>query len=59
MRKTKIIATMGPSCSDEAVFSEMCLKGINVVRLNFSHGTHEDYENKIAELEQEEILEEI
>ena len=48
MRKTKIIATMGPSCSDEAVFSEMCRKGVNVVRLNFSHGTHEDYEKKIA-----------
>ena len=48
MRKTKIIATMGPSCSDEAVFTKMCLSGVNVVRLNFSHGTHEDYENKIA-----------
>ena len=48
MRKTKIIATMGPACSDEAVFTEMCLKGINVVRLNFSHGTHEDYEKKIT-----------
>ncbi len=48
MRKTKIIATMGPSCSDEGVFTEMCLKGLNVVRLNFSHGTHEDYEKRIA-----------
>ncbi|MBQ8503012.1 MAG: pyruvate kinase [Clostridia bacterium] len=48
MRKTKIIATMGPACSDEKVFTEMCKKGLNVVRLNFSHGTHEDYEKKIA-----------
>ena len=48
MKKTKIIATMGPTCSDEATLTEMFLKGVNVIRLNFSHGTHEDYRNKIA-----------
>ncbi len=47
MRKTKIIATMGPACSDEKIFTEMCLKGLNVVRFNFSHGSHEDYEKKM------------
>lgn len=47
MRKTKIIATMGPACSDKKIFREMCLKGLNVVRFNFSHGSHEDYEKKM------------
>lgn len=44
MRKTKIVATIGPACSEEKVFSEMCKKGLNVARFNFSHGTHEYHE---------------
>lgn len=47
MRKTKIICTIGPSCSDEATLREMMLSGMNVARLNFSHGTHEDHLEKI------------
>lgn len=47
MRKTKIICTIGPSCSDEATLREMMLAGMNVARLNFSHGTHEDHLSKI------------
>ena len=42
MRKTKIIATIGPASSDPSVFSAMCRAGVNVARLNFSHGTHEE-----------------
>ena len=47
MRKTKIICTIGPACDNEKTLSEMCLGGMNVARLNFSHGTHADHHEKI------------
>ncbi len=47
MRKTKIVCTVGPACADEKIFSAMCLAGMNVARLNFSHGTHEEHLEKI------------
>lgn len=47
MRKTKIVCTIGPASSDEKVFSKMCKAGLNVARLNFSHGTHEEHQQKI------------
>ena len=47
MKKTKIICTIGPSSEDEAVIEQMCLAGMNVARLNFSHGTHEEHLRKI------------
>ena len=47
MRKTKIICTIGPSCEDEATLREMMINGMNVARLNFSHGTHPEHLEKI------------
>ena len=40
-RKTKIVCSLGPSSWDDAVVRELILAGMNVARLNFSHGTHE------------------
>ena len=47
MRKTKIVCTIGPASSDEETLRRMCLAGMNVARLNFSHGTHEDHQMRI------------
>ena len=47
MRKTKIICTIGPSSDSEETLIKMCQAGMNVARLNFSHGTHPEHEKKI------------
>lgn len=48
MRKTKIICTIGPASENEQTLTAMCKAGMNVARLNFSHGSHEEHEKKIA-----------
>lgn len=47
MRKTKIICTIGPASENEETLTQMCLAGMNVARLNFSHGTHEEQQKKV------------
>jgi pyruvate kinase len=47
MRKTKIVCTIGPASNNEEILTQMCLAGMNVARLNFSHGTHDDHKKNI------------
>ncbi|MBU0604950.1 MAG: pyruvate kinase [Candidatus Omnitrophica bacterium] len=47
MPKTKIIATLGPASSSATVIRKMMLEGMDVVRLNFSHGSHEGHKAKL------------
>lgn len=47
MRKTKIIATVGPSCSDEKTLCAMTHAGMNAARFNFSHGSYSEHEKRI------------
>ena len=47
MRRTKIICTLGPSSSDPVTVGKMLDAGMNVARLNFSHGTHESHRKYI------------
>ena len=45
-RATKIVATLGPASSDQALLEQMIRAGVNVVRLNFSHGSAQDHINR-------------
>ena len=46
-RKAKIVATLGPSCETEVMIDKLFLAGVDVFRLNFSHGSHEDHKTKV------------
>ena len=48
LRSTKIVATLGPASSDPAVLQSMVRAGVDVVRLNFSHGSAEDHLKRAA-----------
>jgi pyruvate kinase len=47
MKKTKIVATIGPVSANKEVLMGMIKNGLDVVRLNFSHGTHEDHKKVV------------
>jgi len=48
MRRTKIVATLGPGSSAPEVIEEMIRAGVDVFRLNFSHGTHQEQAHRNA-----------
>ncbi|TXH57484.1 MAG: pyruvate kinase [Bacteroidia bacterium] len=50
MKKTKIVATIGPASTSKEVLKEMMLAGMNVCRLNFSHGAYEVHEQVIKNI---------
>ena len=47
MRKTKIVATLGPSTDDPEVLRAMLLSGLDVARFNFSHGSHDSHKARV------------
>lgn len=51
-KKTKIVATIGPATSSKKNLEAIIKEGVNVVRINFSHGTHEGYEEVIKRVRQ-------
>jgi len=50
MRRTKIVATIGPACNNPDMIARLIDAGMDVARLNFSHGTHEEHARRIATL---------
>ena len=57
MRKTKIVCTIGPASDSKETLVAMAKAGMNVARLNFSHGTHEEHLDKIRKIK--EVREEL
>jgi pyruvate kinase len=49
-KKTKIVATIGPSSNDDETIRAMIRAGMNVARINFSHGAHADHADRIARI---------
>ena len=47
MRRTKIVATLGPATDDQRVIDKLVRAGVDVVRLNYSHGTHEEQARRV------------
>jgi pyruvate kinase len=51
-RRTKIVVTLGPATDDLAVLEQMIAAGVDVVRLNFSHGTHQEHQGRMEKVRQ-------
>ena len=47
-RQTKIVATLGPASNTPDMIRQLFLAGVDVFRLNFSHGTHADHQQRLA-----------
>ena len=52
MRKTKIICTIGPASEDKENLTQLIEQGMNVARLNFSHGEHSEHKKRIDTIRQ-------
>ena len=49
-RRAKIVCTIGPACSQPAQLEALLRAGMDVARLNFSHGNHDDHRSVILDL---------
>ena len=49
-KKTKIICTMGPATDDDEVLKDLMRSGMDIARLNFSHGDHEEQLGRIKRI---------
>lgn len=47
MRKTKIVCTLGPATNDKEIIKKVVEAGMNVARMNFSHGNHQEHKQRI------------
>ncbi|WP_455382658.1 pyruvate kinase [Salinispira pacifica] len=52
LRKTKIVCTIGPAVDDLSMLKRLLEAGMNVARLNFSHGNHEEHRSRVAQVRQ-------
>ena len=50
MRKTKIVCTIGPASESPEILEQLIDAGMNVARLNFSHGNHEEHKDRIESI---------
>ena len=50
IRKTKVVATIGPASDSPEAIKAMIRAGMNVARLNFSHGTHEEHRKRLEQI---------
>jgi len=50
LRRAKIICTIGPACNTESAMRDLLRLGMDIARLNFSHGTHEEHTHNIQRL---------
>ncbi|RZV55831.1 MAG: pyruvate kinase, partial [Pseudomonadales bacterium] len=55
-RRTKIVATLGPASSSAEIIGEMIDAGVDIFRLNFSHGSHADHQKNIATVREQALL---
>lgn len=52
MKRTKIVCTIGPASEKKEIFEQLVKNGLNVARLNFSHGSHEEHQKRIDMIKQ-------
>src|SRR5262245_65549532 len=48
VRRAKIVCTIGPACDDQPTLEQLIRAGMDVARLNFSHGSHEEHARRFA-----------